>query len=89
MVWWLRCHASSASTAEGMGLIPGWGTKVPRAAHGTAGKKKKSKNTKKQPMRLRSNLSQVKWAGSGFNRDERGEVQIMMFPVTHKCLWHF
>ena len=40
-------------------------------------------------MRLRSNLSQVKWAGSGFNRDERGEVQIMMFPVTHKCLWHF
>ena len=47
MVWWLRCHASSASTAEGMGLIPGWGTKVPRAAHGTAGKKKKIKKHQK------------------------------------------
>ena len=40
-------------------------------------------------MRLRSSLSQTKWAGSGINRDERGEVQIMTFPVTHKCLWHF
>ena len=47
VVWWLRCHASSASTAGGMGLIPGWGTKIPRAVRGTAGKKKK--NTPKTP----------------------------------------
>ena len=26
VVQWLRCHTS---TAGGMGLIPGWGTKIP------------------------------------------------------------
>ena len=28
VVQWLRLHASSA---RGMGLIPGWGTKIPHA----------------------------------------------------------
>ena len=27
-VWWLRLHTANAA---GMGLIPGWGTKIPHA----------------------------------------------------------
>ena len=30
MVQWLRFHASPP---EGMGSIPGWGTKIPHAVH--------------------------------------------------------
>ena len=40
VVQWLRL---SASTAEGMGSIPGWGTKIPCAV-GYGQKKKKKKN---------------------------------------------
>ena len=36
VVQWLRLHAS---TTGGMGLIPGWGTKIPHAMQ--CGKKKK------------------------------------------------
>ena len=37
MVQWLRLHAS---TAAGMGLIPGWGIKIPYAMHSVAKKNK-------------------------------------------------
>ena len=40
-VQWLRQLRLWASTAEGMGLIPGQGTKIPHAVQG--GKKKKKK----------------------------------------------
>ena len=40
VVQWLRLHTS---TAGDMGLIPGWGTKVPHALRGVAKKKKKIK----------------------------------------------
>ena len=39
-VRWLGLHTL---TAEGPGLIPGWGTKIPQAAHGAAKKKLKIK----------------------------------------------
>ena len=39
VVQWLRLHAS---TSRAMGLIPGWGTKIPY----TVAKKKKKKNSK-------------------------------------------
>ena len=35
VVQWLRLHASNA---EGMGSIPGWGTKIPHAIRGVANK---------------------------------------------------
>ena len=41
-VQWLRQLRLWASTAEGMGLIPGQGTKIPHAVQGGKKKKKKS-----------------------------------------------
>ena len=64
MVWWLRCHASSASTAGGMGLIPGWGTKIPRAARGTAGGKKKTH----QKHQKTTNEVEIKFISSKMGR---------------------
>ena len=40
VVQWLGLHAF---TAEGVGLIPGWGTKIPQAAWCGQRKKKKKK----------------------------------------------
>ena len=42
VVQWLRLHAS---TSRGMGLIPGWGTKIPY----TVAKKKKKKKFQIKP----------------------------------------
>ena len=39
VVQWLRLHVSNVG---GMGSIPGQGTKIPHAEHGTAEKKKRS-----------------------------------------------
>ena len=45
VVQWLRLHAS---TSRGMGLIPGWGTKIPY----TVDKKKKKKKIPNQTNKL-------------------------------------
>ena len=77
VVWWSRCHASSASTAGGTGLIPGWGTKIPRAARGTAERKKKKKHQKHQKT---PNEVEIKFISSKMGRQWiqqrwRGEVE--------------
>ena len=45
-----------ASTAVGTGSIPGWGTKIPRAAQHS--KKKKKKKKKKECIFLKNILTQ-------------------------------
>ena len=44
VVQWLELCAFTVSTAGGMGLIPSWGTKIPRAT--CFGQKKKAKEVK-------------------------------------------
>ena len=45
MVQWSGLHASNAG---GMGLIPGWGTKIPQAMQKKKQKQKQNKNWKKK-----------------------------------------
>ena len=47
-VQWLRLWAS---TAGGVGSIPGWGTKIPRAECGVAKKKQNKTKPNKKPKR--------------------------------------
>ena len=44
VIQWVRLYAS---TAGGMGLIPGWGTKIPHAVALPKGKNKQAKNPNK------------------------------------------
>ena len=53
-VQWLGLHAF---TAEGEGSIPGWGTRVPKAAW--CRKKKKPKHNKGQKTKTRQNTQTV------------------------------
>ena len=54
MVQWLRLHAP---TAEGMGSIPGGGTKIPQAAR-YGQKKEKQRNKGREALKIQSKQNQ-------------------------------